>query len=539
MLFEERTGKILEFERVLAELHPVTPFGQKFRNDMVPFLPGQEDALLEELNRIEIVKDLVEKQRSVFVELRSAMRQLKDVRQSVERAMNEMVLSPVEFFELKNMAALFRTIASCNKQILWKMPEDLKTKPMEWLEELLDPEKSGLKTFYVYDCYSEELACVRNEKSGVEKNLELGRRKIIKEVEEETGLAVRSNGEITVSRSNTEALEILRNHPNLILANETYINSTYKIKPDVEMLECIGRIEELKGDEAVEEAAVLALLSEKTGRRGAEILWNMDAVGKLDLLIAKAYHANTNNCVLPKISEEKGLYIKNGRHVLVEAGLRKKGREYTPVSVFLKEGVALITGANMGGKTVSLKMVGLLQGMFQYGLLVPAEEMETRLLDFIYVSAGDEQNIDQGLSTFGAEIKSINQALRKSKERGLILVDELARGTNPHEGYAISAAIIDFLKNKPSHTVITTHFDGLVSEGIKHLQVKGLRNLDYTKLDNTSQISDFMDYSLIEIHGEVGVPRDALNISRIMGMPEEIIKNAEEILARSEVVNGN
>jgi len=238
---------------------------------------------------------------------------------------------------------------------------------------------------------------------------------------------------------------------------------------------------------------------------------------------------------LPRLSPSGSIRITNGRHLLVEAGLRKKGKDYTSVSVSLNEGVALITGANMGGKTVSLKMIGLLQGMFQYGLLIPADDMETRLLRFIYVSAGDEQNIDQGLSTFGAEIKSINEALKKSVQGGLILVDELARGTNPHEGYAISAAIIEFLKKKPSFTVITTHFDGLVTEGVKHLQVKGLRNLDYTKLDNTSQISDFMDYNLIEIQGEVGIPRDALNISKIMGMPDEIISHAEWILARGEV----
>ena len=535
MLFEEKTEKSLEIKRVLAELHPVTPFGQKFRNDMEPFLPGQETDLLEELQRVETIRGLVEKQRPVFVELRSAMRQIKDIRRSVERAIEGVALSPVEFFEIKNMAAIFKTIIACNKQILWKMPKDLNARPLDWLEELLDPEKSGLKTFYVYDCYSDQLACVRSDKAAVEKNLEHDRRKIITEIEEETGLSIRSNGEITVSRSNTEALDIVKSHPSFILANETYINSTYKIKPDENMLECFGKIENLKADEAVEEVAVLALLSEKTGKRGNEILANMDSVGKLDLLIAKAYHANTNKSVLPKISDKSGLVIKNGRHILVESVLRKKGREFTPVSVKLQEGVALITGANMGGKTVSLKMIGLLQGMLQYGLLVPAEKMETRLLNFIYVSSGDEQNIDQGLSTFGAEIKSINEALIKSAKPGLILIDELARGTNPHEGFAISAAIIDYLKEKPAYTVITTHFDGLVSEGIKHLQVKGLRNLDYNKLDNTSQISDFMDYTLIEIQGEVGIPRDALNISRIMGMPEEIINKAEAILAKSEV----
>jgi DNA mismatch repair ATPase MutS len=172
--------------------------------------------------------------------------------------------------------------------------------------------------------------------------------------------------------------------------------------------------------------------------------------------------------------------------------------------------------------------------MAQYGLLVPADYMETGLYDLILISAGDEQSVDLGLSTFGAELKSIKEAIEKSVNKGLILVDELARGTNPHEGYAISSAIIDYLMNKPSITIITTHYDGLAKKEIKHLQVKGLRNIEFDKIKDPDTIARYMDYTLIEIEDNSSVPRDAINISRLMGIPEEIIQKAEQILKKRQ-----
>ena len=117
-----------------------------------------------------------------------------------------------------------------------------------------------------------------------------------------------------------------------------------------------------------------------------------------------------------------------------------------------------------------------------------------------------------------------------SDMQGIILIDELARGTNPREGFAISAGIINYLMKKPCITLITTHFDGLVKESIKHLQVKGLRNVDYEKVGSPEIISEHMDYTLIEIKEEAKVPKDAINISRLIGIPEEILDEAERIM---------
>ena len=125
----------------------------------------------------------------------------------------------------------------------------------------------------------------------------------------------------------------------------------------------------------------------------------MDAIGHFDLLISKAYLANALKGVKPVISNDLKCIIKEGRHPIVEGSLRKKGKSFTPISLNLNKGVAIITGANMGGKTVSLKMVGLLMAIMQYGLC-SGRVYGRSFIDFIFIS-GEMSNPDSGLSTFG------------------------------------------------------------------------------------------------------------------------------------------
>ncbi|HWR62618.1 MAG TPA: DNA mismatch repair protein MutS [Clostridia bacterium] len=530
MLMDEKTKAILDFEKVLAELHPMTPFGQKLKSGLKAYEVREKEQLMEELDRVTEIMKLINTQRSVFVEIRTNMRQVKDIRKSVERCCAGGVLSVVELFELKNFVHIVKAIAESQKAIQWNMPAKYKVKELQWVETVLDPERTGIKTFYIYDSYSEALSVIRKEKASCEHRLDILKKAAVKKAEEELGLPVRSNGEITVSKSQGNLLDRLKNNAALQAAGETYINVTYRVRPNKDMLELMKAIEAMKAEEAVEEALILERLSSEISLRGSEILEAMDIISEFDMLVAKAYMANGYNGVKPHICGDMRLHIVKGRHPLVEAGLRKKAGTFTPISVKLDRGVSLITGANMGGKTVSLKMMGLLAAMAQYGFLVPAEHMELGMNAYIYISAGDEQSIDMGLSTFGAEIRSVNEALARSEEKGLILIDELARGTNPHEGYAISKAIIGYLQDKPSITIITTHFDGLVKEGVRHLQVKGLRDIDFTGIEASEEISKYMDYTLIEVEGEARVPRDAIKISRLMGVPEAILRQAEEII---------
>ncbi len=263
-------------------------------------------------------------------------------------------------------------------------------------------------------------------------------------------------------------------------------------------------------------------------------------VGILDLALAKIAFFKAFQCVRPSIiSDSSNILIQEGRYLPTELQLERNHRTYTPVSIELDNGVTCITGANMGGKTITLKMVGLILWMAHMALFVPVESAKISLREFLMVSIGDDQDADLGLSTFGAEIVNVAKSIDASSGKGVILIDELARGTNPKEGYALSMSIVETLKNKPTMTLITTHFDGLADqENVKHLQVVGLENVDFDNLKHDiegkpkymDRLNELMDYRLKEIHTTQDVPKDAVHIAQLMGLDIETLDRAIIIL---------
>jgi DNA mismatch repair protein MutS2 len=530
MLMSSKTRQSLDFDRVLSDLMPSSPFGIKCKSEMKALYSADAEKLAHSLNKVLEMKELIISQPEIIREIKANLKQIKDIRRSIERCINGGILNQVELFELKSLIFIMHSLNTYLSRLRWQIEKSYKIEELPRVLELLDPQGSGIRSFYIYDEYSERLSDIRLLKTAKEQGLEQLKRQAIEEVEKETGLKLKSTGEFIANKNQHELVSSLASCQGLQQSGETFINITYKIKPNKEMADFIKAIEDLKGEELIEEAKVLQQISANLAKHGHDIISNIDAIGELDFLIAKGELALSHNGVKPELAMDGSCSIVNGINPIVEKGLHKKGKKYMPISTALSEGVTLITGANMGGKTVSLKMLGLLVCMAQHGLLVPAESMTFQLFDFIYISCGDEQSVDLGLSTFGGEIRSITEVLSQSSNRGLVLLDELARGTNPKEGYAISYALIDYLMKSPCISVITTHLEGLERAGLRHLQVKGLRNFDFTTITDYGDISQYMDYSLIEVKGEMGIPEDAIKISRIMGMPEEIITRAEQIM---------
>jgi len=194
----------------------------------------------------------------------------------------------------------------------------------------------------------------------------------------------------------------------------------------------------------------------------------------------------------------------------------------------------------MGGKTIDLKLVGLLTAMAQYGLFVPAEGMRFSLRRFIFFSVSFKESLSEGLSSFGAEIKAIGEVINEGTSGGLILIDELARGTNPTEAISIASALISKLLKCNCITLITTHFHQLTSiKGVAHFRVKGLANLNLKNisekignnfLDGIEALNRNMDYHLEEVSESLDVPKDAIKVARIMGFDDDILDEAEKLL---------
>ena len=536
----EKSRNNIDLDYVLKGLEVITPYGRDLKNELKPFRRGEEPLLNKELDRVSALIEKIHRDKGSLTRIKDILSHIKDIGTSIKRAVEGYSLTEVELFEIKVFILYIRELYSEIEIIREGTLGDIKIERIKELETLLDPQNTGNKTFYIYEEYSEELKGIRQEKKEIARQIQLSKKNLRGNIESEIGVRFNLEGFITVSKDDKERIDKIEKNPNLAYSSETYLNIKYSLKSS-DLMDNLEKQEiELKEREDIEELRIRGVLSKSIGNYGVEIEKNIKAIGRLDLTIAKAYMAIAMEAIRPVITNSSTIKIIDGRHPRVEEDLKKKGKTFTPITVDLSNGVTCITGANMGGKTVSLRLVALICAMAQYGFFVPAKEMELGLLDFIEVSIGDLQSLDQGLSTFGGEIRSIQEAIVRSEKRGLILIDELARGTNPQEGYAISKAIVEYLKGKPSFTVITTHYDNLANhQGIAHLQVVGLSRIDFTELreemlktnkEGMEIIGKYMDYRLMTVNNISQVPRDAINIAELMGLENSILKEAEKIL---------
>jgi DNA mismatch repair protein MutS2 len=265
-------------------------------------------------------------------------------------------------------------------------------------------------------------------------------------------------------------------------------------------------------------------LSSKIANELDDIIRTVNTVSYLDTLYARAEYARQNRCHAA-IYQSGTINLMEARHPLL-------GKECVPISISLDEDcrMLIITGPNTGGKTVTLKTVGLLCVMNQFGMEIPASEgSELDIFDDILADIGDEQSITQSLSTFSGHIKRLSCILRKSSGKSLVLLDELGAGTDPEEGVAIAMALLDYFIQKKCFTIITTH------HGI-------LKNYGYTKDGVKNASMEFNTETLKPtFHIIMGLPgkSHALEIAGRHGIPHPIIGKAEGYLKdeRSDISN--
>ncbi|MCR4804031.1 MAG: DNA mismatch repair protein MutS, partial [Clostridia bacterium] len=356
-------------------------------------------------------------------------------------------------------------------------------------------------------------------------------------LQREHGFFLTPKFELSVPRANRELLEKAEGIAELERTGEDYMNIVFEIRDTDEVYDIRRRKEALDGLIEEEEMRICAWLSREISAREETLTANCGAIARLDLDMAKCLYAARHACTKPVICADHRLAIEEGRNLQVEDALRKQGRNYLPVSIELSDGVTAITGANMGGKTISLKMITQCALMAQYAMYVPAKRMEAGLSAYIHVLIGDSQNVQRGLSSFGSEMEELKEILDNAQDRSIIMIDEIASGTNPAEGFALTKSFMKYFSKKPYITIITTHFDHAASgEEVRNLQVKGLSGADFGKLArelstaNRRQrieiLGKYMDYRLIPVNNAGAVPRDALNIAKILGIYDEIIDEA-------------
>jgi DNA mismatch repair protein MutS2 len=228
----------------------------------------------------------------------------------------------------------------------------------------------------------------------------------------------------------------------------------------IEMNNDLVRLHEI---ELAEITKVLFAITEELRDHRDELLAMADAVGLLDFIAAKSRLALNHNAIEPKVNESGHLFLKNARHPLLEANLKAQKLDIVPVSLELSNDsrVIVVSGPNAGGKTVVLKTVGLLSLMAQSGLHVPATDAELPVFHQVMPDIGDHQSIAANLSTFTSHISNIRTICDELDPPTLVLLDEVGTGTDPEEGSALGVAIVDYLRERGAHVIVTTHYSGL------------------------------------------------------------------------------
>lgn len=573
-----KTRRETGLDYVMFHLDLGTPFGKKELKEIQPYYPGEEEELRQEFDRIERMTAFVRQNPVLTDKVREVFMEMKDPTLTVQRS-ETAVLSTVELFEVKSLLLQMRQlrkltmeheigdykgchcVSECAKtdeteplplketetdadrkesEPVLTVPEEYFLENTEDLLDVLDPTGDRLNTFYIYNEFSPLLTELRTRKREYELQIRKEQKQTREELRKKYGVQLTPKFDIVLARSNPD-FEKIQSLEELEVVDQDYMSVTLQLKPTEKIYDIVNQVESINAQIDTEEERIREVLSSKIAEKAKTILLNCRKIGELDFALARASYALTHELTKPEITEEHIIEFEDGRNIQVEDILREKGKPYCPITLSLKDGVTLITGANMGGKTISLKLAGQIPMLAQYGFFVPAKKARIGLSNYMQILIGDSQSVERGLSSFGSEMEELKEILDRGQERSLILIDEIASGTNPTEGTALTKSLVDYLIEKPYISLITTHFESVTErEGIVNMQVRGLADCNFTLLNREIQranrrdriniISRYMDYRLYRVDNEKQVPKEALSIAAMLGIDKAIIDGAKKYM---------
>ena len=307
-----------------------------------------------------------------------------------------------------------------------------------------------------------------------------------------------------------------------IVHDESATGKTVFIEP-TEVVEANNRVRELEGEERKEIIRILTNFTNKVRPYVREMMDSYRFLAKIDLIQAKAKIAEIFKAIEPEVEDHPHIDWIRAIHPLLQISLEKKGEKVIPLDIILtqEKRILIISGPNAGGKSVCLKTVGLLQYMLQCGLSIPvSERSKTGVFQNIMIDIGDEQSLENDLSTYSSHLLNMKNMMRTANNSTIILIDEFGTGTEPGIGGAIAEAVLDKFCKQQAYGVITTHYQNLKHFADSHEGVaNGAMLYDRHEMKALFQLA-------------IGRPGSsfAIEIARKIGLPEEVIKEASDIV---------
>lgn len=482
MLLRDKLHSDPGFQYIIDSLNLISAAGRRALLDF-PFLTTPE-AVNAELDNLEAVIGVVSVTENLHTvsEIKHHLMCLHDSQGTVANLSQHSVINEVELFEVKNIAytaaAVSRSAEPLGLKEIFSLPD------LSDVFSLLDPDQTGLPHFYIYDSYHPDLPDIR---------------KRLKQLQART--------------DDPEAATLYAD----LFAQHNDIQHSVEASLSQKLWSSADRLAL-----AVKRLAYIDLLFAKAGLATA---WNFT---RPQIAPSTQQSASSDDLKLKtqnlKLTQYSSLFNPRLLHRNQERRLR-----YQPIDITVQPGLCLITGANMAGKTVLLKTLGIAQLLTQFGMYVPAKSASVTLVDDVLFCIGDEQNEMNGLSSFASEIIKISEVVQLSaSQRLLILIDEPARTTNPVEGKAIVQALSDILISRDSFSLITTHYSQL-GVPCRRLRIAGFREDLATAALSPENINLFMDYSLVEDNSDT-VPQEALRIATLLRCNETLIQKAQHHL---------
>ena len=512
----ERALRILEYDKIITLLcdHASSPLGKRKCEALEP---GTDMGLIEkaQTNTADAAARLLRKGRISFQGNYDLYRTLQNLTLGVS-------LSPSELLRIASLAECAARVKQYGKKEREDEPDDTLTGLFEVLVPLVNLSKEIRRCLISEEEVADDASPALKH---IRRSMMLTGEKIHSQLNTMVNSTYRTylQDAVITQRNNRYCIPVKAEYKGMVhgmVHDQSKAGSTFFIEPAA-IVELNNKLQELSMQEAEEIEIILGNLSSLAGENATELLGNQDALTELDFIFAKGGLALAQNASKPIYHQEKTLKLNKARHPLIDS------KKVVPIDISLGTDFDLlvVTGPNTGGKTVSLKTVGLFCAMGQSGLHIPAKDRsELCVFNEIFADIGDEQSIEQSLSTFSAHMTNIISILKHADGDSLCLFDELCAGTDPTEGAALAIAILRYLHDRGIRTMATTHYSELKVFALSTPFVENAScEFDVETLSPTYRI-------LVGIPGK----SNAFAISQKLGLPMDIIDRAKEEISEEK-----